>query len=339
MSRALVLRGAHGWLRLQSAGGMIGPAEFNLPERGPIRPLTCPDWHNHPQAQDFPPMLRDLCGDFICLPYGAPDVMAALPDPWQHGAGSGIPEDRWFHGIGANAPWEIIPEPNDPTRAAMVLLPPDAHPVSKLERRVALLPDRPGYEVELRITARHDVQFPVSMHPCFHLPKEPGKLRLEIANAGRGWTYPLPVVPEHAPVAVNARFDSLNAVPRTDGGGMDLTMLPPPERCEALLQIPAPDGEIRLLYDQAGYAIRFAYDAELLPSLVIWISNRGRDEAPFDGNFRTIGIEAVAGAFDLGPPVSNWSGNPIAAEGISTAVPLRAGQELITQSTITIDAL
>ena len=124
-----------------------------------------------------------------------------------------------------------------------------------------------------------------------------------------------------------------------DGGMIDLSRLPLPERCDALLQMLVPDGEMRLMYENGGYAMRFNYDAELLPSLVIWISNRGRDEAPFDGKFRTIGIEAVAGAFDLGPTVSCWSDTPIAREGVSREVTLLAGQELTTTSTITIEAL
>lgn len=339
MNTEFTLRGDHGRLRLRANGGMLGPAEFNLPGIGQISPLTCPEWHRRPDTDDLVPMIRHLCGDFMCAPFGAPKLFETLPERWRKGAGPGMPEDPWFHGYCANSPWDVSIDADDPTRATMTNLPREPHPLSRLIRRVALLPDAPGYQVELSIAARSDVRFPLSQHPCFHMPAEPGALRVEIANSGPGWTYPIPVVPVHAPVALDARFDDLSAVPGVDGGLIDLSRLPLPERCEALLQMPVPDGEMRLVYEQAGYAVRFSYDADLLPSLVIWISDRGRDEAPFDGNFRTIGIEAVAGAFDLGPTVSNWSENPIVTEGISTSVSLKAGQELTTTSTVTIEAL
>ncbi len=337
MSGNFTLKGDHGRLRLQSNGGMLGPAEFNLPGLDQISPLTCPDWADHPEAENLVPMIRDLCGDFMCAPFGAPEMFEALPEHWRRGAGPGMPEDPWFHGYSANTPWEITPDADDPGRATMTSLPSEPHPLSRLVRRVSLLPDAPGYQVELSIKARRDVRFPLSQHPCFHLPKQAGALRLEVTHSGQGWTYPMPFVPENAPVAIDARFDSLSAVPRVDGGLIDLSNLPPPERCEALLQLTVPNGEIRLVYEQDGYAIRFNYDADLLPSLVIWISNHGRLAAPFDGNFRTLGIEAVAGAFDLGPTVSNSADNPIAREGIATTIAMSADQELTTLSTVTIE--
>ncbi len=339
MGSEFILRGNHGSLHLQAAGGMLGPAQFNLPNLGQISPLTCPEWNKRDDTKDMLPLIRNLCGDFVCAPYGAPEASESLPEHWRKGADQGLPDDTWFHGYSVNSPWEIAVDPKDASRATLTNLPPDQHPLSRLERHVSLLPDVAGYKVELRITARRDVRFPLSLHPCFYLPEEPGAVRLEIPSAKRGWTYPVALIPENAPIAVDARFDNLNAVPRANGGMIDLSQLPPSERCEALVQIPSSAGEIRLVYEQAGYAVKFSYDADLLPSLVIWISNQGRDEAPFDGSFRTLGIEAVAGAFDLGPAVSNSPKNPIARDGVATTVSLSAGQELITTSTITLSAL
>jgi len=339
MGNEIFLEGDHGKLRLQAAGGMIGPAEFNLSEVGPIRPPTCPGWSNRDDTKDMLPHIRDLNGDFVCAPFGAPEASEALPEQWRKGAGSGLPEDPWFHGYSANSPWEITANVDDTSRAILTNLPPDHHPFSRLERHVSLLTDAPSYRVELRITARHDVRFPLSLHPCFHMPKETGAVRVKIPDAGRGWTYPLPLIPNNAPLAVDARFDNLNAVSCIDGTSIDPSRLPPLERFEGLVQIPAPKGEMQLVYEQAGYTVKFNYDADLLPSLVIWISDQGRDETPFDGKFRTLGIEAVAGAFDLGSAVSNSSENPIAREGISTAISLMAGQELITASSVTLQAL
>jgi len=339
MNSALTLRGPFGQLSLQPEGGMIGGAEFELPGIGGIKPLTCPEWRDRPGADTWLPLIRNFCGDFVCAPYGAPQIPADLPAEWRNSDGGGIEEDQWFHGHAVNATWEILHDPANPGRGKMTCRPPAPHPFEEVSRDVGLLGDGAGYQVDLKITARAHVAFPLSLHPCFTLPERPGALRLEIPRAGRGWTYPLALVPDFAPIALNARFSSLDAIPKLDGGFADFTHLPPAQRCEALVQIPAPAGEVRLIYDHAGYAVHFNYNATLLPSLVIWVSNCGRDEAPFDGTFRTLGIEAVAGAFDLGPHVSTSPSNPIAQSGLSSFVELPAGEQLLTRSTVRIEAL
>ncbi|HHG90625.1 MAG TPA: hypothetical protein ENJ90_09135 [Devosia sp.] len=342
MKNTCQLRGAFGQIDLQPEGGMIGPAVFDVPGAGRVEPLTCPDWRNRDGAEGLLPLIRNLCGDFVCVPYGAPEVPGDLPDEWTAGADAPIAEDPWFHGYPANSRWQINTDDNGSstgTSATLITHPPAPHPLGEVSRTVSLLPDAPGYMVELSILARRDVTFPLSLHPCFLLPHEPGSLRLEISRAAEGWTYPIPVVPEHAPIATSRRFDSLRAVPKVGGGSMDMTRLPPSERCEVLLQVPSPDGLVRLIYERSGFAVRFTYDAQLLPSLVIWLSNRGRDEFPFDGEFRTLGIEAVAGAFDLGPAVSGSPMNPIAREGVATCVSLTAGQQLTTRSRIALEAI
>ncbi|WP_306120735.1 MULTISPECIES: hypothetical protein [unclassified Roseitalea] len=338
MSPTHTLVGPHGRLTLRAAGGMIGPATFDVPGAGAVSPLTCPDWAERPGAEDWLPVIRNLCGDFVCVPYGAPGAPNdALPARWRQSPGPGIAGDRWFHGYAVNHDWEVVPGA-EATTASMTCRPPEPHPLAEVTRRVALLPDQPGYEAELSLQARADVDFPLSLHPCFVMPGLAGSMHVDIPDAGRGWTYPLPVVHDHAPVVVDGRFDRLAAVPRGDGGSIDFTHLPPDERCEALLQLPAPAGKLQLGYPEAGYSLQFTYDAALLPTLVLWVSNRGRNEAPFDGEFRTLGVEAVAGAFDLGPAVSQSTVNPIAIDGLSTTVALKAGERLTTTATVALEA-
>ncbi|MCF6327204.1 MAG: hypothetical protein L3J21_07925 [Devosiaceae bacterium] len=339
MSNAPQLLGDYGQLSLQANGGMIGPAKFNLPGMDPINPLTCPNWHDRPGAEDWLPLIKNLCGDFVCAPYGAPDISEALPQNWKQNPEQKFANDNWFHGFAVNNLWDVQIDKDNSNSGQMICYPPAPHPFEHVSRKVSLLPDGPGYQVELNIAARSDIKFPFSLHPCFLLPEQPGSLNLEVATAGSGWTYPVSLIDENAPIATNARFEGLNAVPLIDGKKMDLTKLPPDEPFEALVQIGAPKGKVRLVYEKLGFEVIFSYDAELLPSLVIWISNCGRTEAPFDGKFRTLGIEAVAGAFDLGPQASCSIENPIAKEGISTFVELAAGEKLTTTSEVRLQAL
>jgi len=339
LSSTQQLLGDYGQLSLQANGGMIGPAKFNLPGLDPINPLTCPNWHDRAGAQDWLPLIKNLCGDFICAPYGAPDMSETLPQNWKQNTGKKFANDNWFHGFAVNNLWDVQIDEGDLTSGQMICHPPASHPFEQVSRKVSLLSDGAGYQVELNIVARSDIKFPLALHPCFLLPDQPDSLSLEVATAGSGWTYPVRLIDENAPIAINARFDGLNAVPLIEGGEMDLTRLPPDKPFEALVQIGAPEGKVRLVYEKLGFEIIFSYDAELLPSLVIWISNCGRTEAPFDGKFKTLGIEAVAGAFDLGPQVSSSKENPVAKEGISTFIELSAGEKLTTTSTIRLQAL
>src|SRR4029077_3454847 len=60
---------------------------------------------------------------------------------------------------------------------------------------------------------------------------------------------------------------------------------------------------------------------ESLPSLLLWMSNRGRKYDPWNGRNLCLGVEPIASAFDLGTPTS-VAPNPIADAGVATALTL-----------------
>ena len=73
-----------------------------------------------------------------------------------------------------------------------------------------------------------------------------------------------------------------------------------------------------LLTDQAHsvlYSVN--WNRLLIPNLMLWISNGGRQSRPWNGNNFCIGIEPVVSAFDLGTYASR-SPNPLANQGVET---------------------
>ena len=86
MTEPLTLKNAHAHLSLQVAGGMIGPLTATLGERSGIEVLTSPGWADAPGAEDWLPLIRHLNGDFVGLPYGAPEPNLDLPATWRAGA-------------------------------------------------------------------------------------------------------------------------------------------------------------------------------------------------------------------------------------------------------------
>lgn len=72
MTSAPSLSNAMTDLSLQASGGMIGPVTAKIAGRR-FDVLTCPGWGPRDGAEGWLPMIRDMCGDFICVPYGAPE--------------------------------------------------------------------------------------------------------------------------------------------------------------------------------------------------------------------------------------------------------------------------
>lgn len=338
MGGQVLLSNRLGDLTLNAAGGMIGP--FRVAHDGSPRfdVLTVTDWRDRPGADKWLPLIRNLSGDFICLPYGATKPNPELPEAWRAGAKNGAIVDPMFHGIPPNVDWVI--EPNAGGTAAMLWLDlPEPHPLARLERQVALSDDGRSYTVTLSVMARADCRLPLSLHPCFRLPGTPAALELSVEQSGPGWTYPIPPVPERQGVEANTTFETLSKVNAPGAGWTDLTRLPPQERCEVLVQLPVTKGLVTLDYPREDYRVQFEWNKTVLPSLVLWVSNLGRDEAPFSGQFRTLGVEAVAGVFDLGPHVSASPETPIAKSGLATGVAFEAGQKFETTYRVSVSEL
>ncbi len=78
---------------------------------------------------------------------------------------------------------------------------------------------------------------------------------------------------------------------------------------------------MRLEDESAGAAYRLTWDADILPSLQLWISNRGRKGAPWSGRNMCLGVEPLCAVFDLGTR-AGLAPNPISTRGIATAATL-----------------
>ncbi len=96
---------------------------------------------------------------------------------------------------------------------------------------------------------------------------------------------------------------------------------------------------VRLLIADLHARLQLEWAPADLPSVILWISNRGRPGYPWDGKNLALGIEPVCGAFDLGNAVSNAS-NPIATDHhVSTSVALSPGKPWATKYRISVSSL
>jgi hypothetical protein len=218
------------------------------------------------------------------------------------------------------------------------LVPGGDSPIAALERVITPDPGAPAIDLELRVEARADCRLPIGLHPTFRLPTQPGMARLEPGRFTRGLTYPATVEPGAATFASDATFTDLAAVPALGGGVRDATLPPFAHDTEELLQLNGIDGTAALANLAEGYRVRLRWQAEHFPSLLLWFSNRGRKQYPWNGRHLAIGIEPIRSPFGLGAATAA-ADNPIARAGTPTARAFAAGERFVTRYRIEAEPL
>lgn len=311
MTERHALAWAHGTAAVQSLGGMLGPVLFLLPDGRQVAPLQVAPWFDDADRSGHPAILRELRGEWPCIPFGA-DALRDLPEGWSATGesfdGAGVP-----HGHSSHAEWRFTHV--SPSVIEMTCDYPDPHPIRRLTRRIAADPHAPALDLALTVEARRPCHLPIGLHPTLRLPLD-GTAQLEPPPFREGRVFPLEVEPGRGLLTPGAVFDDLATVPGRDGP-LSLTTLPLPQHTEELVQLCGVSGHFALRHPD-GWRVVLDWDATVFPSVLLWVSNRGRDYAPWNGRHLALGVEPVCAAFDLGPAVST-APNPIAAGGTATA--------------------
>jgi hypothetical protein len=273
-------------------------------------------------------MIRQMRGEWPCIPFGM-SRSRELPAAWRPSAPRTV--DPWAHGYGSNHDWKLVERTPDAVTIAIDY--PAEHPVRRLERTIRGVAGRAEVGIDLSIHMRRDFNLCLALHPVFRLPAEAKDMEVVIDGARGGRTYP--IAPDSTSlVRPDAAFAALGAVPVADGRTLDFTRLPTGLRNEELLQVIAPTGRVTLRNHAAGYATTLRYDAELFPTLMLWVANGGLAGYPWQGQFRALGVEPARAAFDLGQEVSAKTDNPWRQAGVATTIRLAAGEMLTTRYAI-----
>ncbi|MEP0961390.1 MAG: hypothetical protein ABJQ70_16300 [Roseobacter sp.] len=328
MNDSRTLRWDHGTARVMAIGAMLTDAVFHLPDGRQIAPLHKAPWLDQTLPPDTPPLLANLQGEWPCVPFGAP------PDAPLTGAWKGLKPDpvRWPHGFGANHPW-ILSQDSPDTVTARIDYPEDG-PIASLTRHVRGRPTAAVLDITLEIVVRRATQVPVGLHPVFRLPETPGAARLVLGHYGAVWGYPsdsggVPAMQSSAPVS---DFKDLAQ------GTFDPLRLPYGSASETLLLLSQSQGHARLENSAENYSATLTWDKNTLPSLMLWISNKGRRNNPWNGRHLALGLEPVCAPFDLGQAMTG-NETPLAREGVKTAVSIEPSSAWSTGYAIGVDTL
>lgn len=331
-SRVRSLAWEFGSLSVERLGAMLGPTSFVLPDGRQVAPFQVAPWADEPGGDELPGILRRLRGEWPCVPFGA-DIDRVGKDGWPASRLSGT-VDAFPHGFSANNEWRFTEA--SPSRIALRIDYPEAHPVGSLERRVSPDPSKPAIDFELVVNVRRDCELPIGLHPCFRLPVTPGAMVIEVEPAKGSATFPNDV--DQSSIFAPGQFlVPWNEVVLRDGSILDVSRAPLSCATEEILQLLEMPGRGSLRNTAEGYRVRLNWNPEHFPSALLWFSNRGRQMPPWNGRHLALGLEPICAAFDLGPQISS-SDNPIARRGVSTARKFTAGEKFVTRYRIEVEA-
>ncbi|WP_173422621.1 hypothetical protein [Ensifer adhaerens] len=308
-------------------GGMINGLRLRLPDGRMVEPLATAPWIDEPNVAALPEILRSMRGEWPCIPFGT-EGATTLPDGWPIAAGTNVPP----HGFAANNDWTVTE--NSGALVAEIRYPDDS-PIELLRRR--LRPANAGVQLDLEVLPRRDCNLPIALHPVLTLPQASGTARLNIGPHDTVWTHPLGSEPDPCPLVVDEVSPNLNGVLCRDGTEIDLTSLPLSERAECRVLIPNASGRATLERLDENWQTVLEWNPGDFPSLMLWISNRGRQGFPWSGRHLAIGVEPCRAAFDLGATISAGP-NPV-ARLVPTTMEFRAGMVWHTTYTISVNAL
>lgn len=280
-------------------GAQIAPVEFDLDGRV-VQPYSLAPWAPG-GIPGIPPLLDALRGDFLCLPFGA------QPDGPQHGET-------------ASSEWTLA----DATADSVTLHLEASDIEAVVDKTVSVRPGQTALYQEFLITGL-DGYYNYGTHPILDFSNEaPGAARISTSamrwastNAGR---FSDPAAGETQILAENAVFTSLDAIPREDGELLDVSRYPTPSGHEDLVMLVNDPSAGPLGWAAASCAgyVWFSLKAVVsFPATLLWISNGGRTQAPWNGvHTSRLGIEDVCSYFADGLEASR--ANPLQDLGIAT---------------------
>ena len=272
-------------------------------------------WLKDNYYQQAPGLMEHLSGEWACVPFGfvTQDSSLFLKDA--------------PHGLPCHSTWQLVELAADKSKVTIAYEYPQDNDLERIERTIELGEDK--VNISYSVTARRDCAAPMGAHPVF--PTEGADNELELEIAGDGIVYGIECEPQVSRLVPGKYFESLAALPlqeqyfNSDGNStvMDGTHLPKPYKTEEIVQMLHPNGQAVLKYHHKKLKVTLFWDAQLIPTCLLWMSNYGRAFAPWGGKNCCLGIEPIAGALDLAVQ-SISSDNAIISQGVKTTVELKA---------------
>ena len=308
---------------VRASAAMLWDCEFILPSGRRFEPFARAPWADEPSIDgNLPSHMRHLGGEFVCVPFGIGGRPQGLLPAWDAEEWDRVNPEP--HGLSSDASWTLMRA--DSHEIVLRLDYPASSDIDHLTRRVRAIDDAPALELELTVHARRPTRQPIGLHPILRLPEAPEELLIN-ANFDFGMTYPALTPPGITRVALGRRFERLDAIPGARGGSVDYGRLPKHGPTEEMLMLCGVQSPVIVRYPSERVHFRLSWDTRILPSCLLWPSDRSITDPPWNGRFRGLGLEPLAGIFD-GSRELALADNPLAVMGVPTCLVIKPEQPL-----------
>lgn len=316
------LKWSHGTARVVETAATVTDCEFRLPG-GTLKPFARAPWVDKMEDKSVSGHHRVISGDFVGLPFGGGRQLVDAPEAWSK-LGPTTPVPR-LHGPAADEDWTIVE--GDDNHVVLRLDYPEDSLVDHLERTVSVRDGSPALYFELKVFARRKGKVSAGLHPNFRWPDKPTRLKIDV-DFQFGLTHP-----GQTPPGQEQEFTDLTQVPKGDGHiNMSLLPLDPPiERNILLAGVRSP---VRATWLDEGKGIEMDWDRDLMPCLMFWHTVGAMGGGKFEGQFKGLGLEPLASAFDLHTELSSGP-NPINERGVKTALEIDPAAPVVIRHSIT----
>lgn len=280
-------------------GGHLAPVLFKLGDRE-VSPYALAPWLPDEIDQDLPVLLKNLRGDFLCLPFGPQE--------------NGQP-----HGETANFGWTLLEKTDD-----TLLLHIDPSDIDAcVKKSVALKPGHTALYLDHRIKGLEG-NWNYGNHPVLDLSGIEG--RVTVSPFRWASVYPPyfsdPKDGAKQALKRDARFTDLREVPLEAGGTTDVTKYPSRLGNDDLVMMVSepttkeqPFAWSAVVFD--GYVWFQIKNPTDFPATLFWLSNGGRSAPPWNSRHTgRLGVEEVCSHFCDSVDISRE--DRLAADGIPT---------------------
>lgn len=267
-----------------------------------LEPLHRAPWVDDNSFPDGMPLVdRKLSGDFLCAPFGLSDVEPSPP-----------------HGWTANTHWHLKNQTDEGLSLELSL------PVmgARITKTIEVSANSP------LLYQAHQIQggdggLTLAHHPMMRVT---GGARLFCSPKRTAITPDNPIVEGRHRFALSAQTSDLKAIPASNGGTVDITQLPIGTRTEDFVTLVEAEGStlgwtavIREAFDDIVFVLK---DPRVLPVTMLWHSNGGREDAPWNSaHTGVLGIEDGIAAGAAGHKAA-LEDNPVRQVGVPTALEL-----------------
>lgn len=295
-------------------GGMLAQV-YVVKSNNKVALLHKAPWLKDNYYQDKAGLMEHLSGEWACVPFGFVNTDSSL-------FLANAP-----HGLPCHSTWSVKHLKEDKSSITITYEYPQGNDLKCIERTIELSDHK--VNLSFSVISNKDCSAPMGVHPVF--PTEGYENALELEIAGDGIVYGIECEPQVSRLVTGAHFESLNAMPlqeqyhNLDGNTsvMDGSCLPKPYHTEEIVQMLHPNGQAILKYKNKGLKLILSWDKDIIPTCLLWMSNYGRKMEPWGGKNCCLGIEPIAGAWDLALESIKES-NAVSQYGVATTVPLKA---------------